>query len=189
MNEYEFESPSAVDNQGRQHRRAVVMLVRFSCSPTGMPVLLILVIQGCIWLNFPFPTITGKCHLLLRISNCFFHPDGREYRLLAIVIATLSGVAKSVMQFYRDAIVETLNFVSFLTTITCLILPICGFLIGSMTSGAPSSRASARALGCGTVISIIMVMFALPQILHRRASSTRDLAPVPSHHGKEIGSR
>ena len=63
-----------------------------------------------------------------------------------------------------DAIVETLNF-AFPTIITSgSILSICGFLIGSMTS-EPVIAGIGESLGRGTVISIIMVMFALPQIL------------------------
>ena len=39
----------------------VVMLVLlFTFNSAGMPVLLILLIQVCIGLNFSFPTITGK---------------------------------------------------------------------------------------------------------------------------------
>jgi cell division protein FtsW (lipid II flippase) len=61
---------------------------------------------------------------------------------------------------HRDAIVETLNF-AFPTIITSgSILSICGFLIGSMTS-EPVIAGIGESLGRGTVISIIMVMFAL----------------------------
>ena len=65
---------------------------------------------------------------------------------------------------HRDAIIETLNF-AFPTIITSgAIMSICGFLIGSMTSEAVIAGIG-ESLGRGTVISIIMVMFALPQIL------------------------
>ena len=64
----------------------------------------------------------------------------------------------------RSAIVETLNF-AFPTIITSgAIMSICGFLIGSMTS-EPVIAGIGESLGRGTVISIIMVMLALPQIL------------------------
>ena len=64
----------------------------------------------------------------------------------------------------RSAIVETLNF-AFPTIITSgAIMSICGFLIGSMTS-EPTIAGIGESLGRGTVISIIIVMFALPQIL------------------------
>ena len=81
----------------------------------------------------------------------------------AIVIASRYQELKGKMH-HRDAIVETLNF-AFPTIITSgSILSICGFLIGSMTS-EPVIAGIGESLGRGTVISIIMVMFALPQIL------------------------
>ena len=81
----------------------------------------------------------------------------------AIVIASRFQETKTKMH-HRDAIIETLNF-AFPTIITSgSILSISGFLIGRMTS-EPVIAGIGESLGRGTVISIIMVMFALPQIL------------------------
>ena len=64
----------------------------------------------------------------------------------------------------REAIIDTLNF-AFPTIITSgSILAICGFLIGSLTS-EPVIAGIGESLGRGTVISIFLVMFVLPQIL------------------------
>ena len=154
----------------------VVMLVLlFTFNSAGMPVLLILVIQGCIWLNFSFPTITGKYIFFLGylIVSSIQMGANIDY---AIVIASRYQELKSKMH-HRDAIVETLNF-AFPTIITSgSILSICGFLIGSMTS-EPVIAGIGESLGRGTVISIIMVMFALPQILLiGAASSIRPRSP------------
>ena len=60
--------------------------------------------------------------------------------------------------------IETLNF-AFPTIITSgAIMSICGFLIGNMTS-EPVIAGIGESLGRGTVISIFLVMFVLPQIL------------------------
>ena len=61
-NEYEFEKSFAVDNKvvSIVSVLVVMLVLLFTFNSAGMPVLLILVIQGCIWLNFSFPTITGK---------------------------------------------------------------------------------------------------------------------------------
>ena len=65
---------------------------------------------------------------------------------------------------HRDAIIETMNF-AFPTIITSgAIMSICGFLIGRMTSEAVIAGIG-ESLGRGTVISIFLVMFVLPQIL------------------------
>ena len=167
----------------------VVMLVLlFTFNSAGMPVLLILVIQGCIWLNFSFPTITGKYIFFLGylIVSSIQMGANIDY---AIVIASRYQELKSKMH-HRDAIVETLNF-AFPTIITSgSILSICGFLIGSMTS-EPVIAGIGESLGRGTVISIIMVMFALPQILligsgivDKTSFSVPSITEKKSGHGK-----
>ena len=167
----------------------IVLVLLFTSETYGeVPVLLILVIQGCIWLNFSFPTITGKYIFFLGylIVSSIQMGANIDY---AIVIASRYQELKSKMH-HRDAIVETLNF-AFPTIITSgSILSICGFLIGSMTS-EPVIAGIGESLGRGTVISIIMVMFALPQILligsgivDKTSFSVPSITEKKSGHGK-----
>ena len=163
-NEYEFEKSFAVDNKvvSIVSVLVVMLVLLFTFNSAGMPVLLILVIQGCIWINFSFPTITGKYLFFLGylIVSSIQMGANIDY---AIVIASRFQETKAKMH-HRDAIIETLNF-AFPTIITSgSILSISGFLIGRMTS-EPVIAGIGESLGRGTVISIIMVMFALPQIL------------------------
>ena len=163
-NEYDFEKSFAVDNKVVSIVSILIVMVvlLFTFNSAGMPVLLILVIQGCIWLNFSIPTIIGKYVFFLGylIVSSIQMGANIDY---AIVIASRYQELKGKMH-HRDAIIETLNF-AFPTIITSgAIMSICGFLIGSMTSEAVIACIG-ESLGRGTVISIIMVMFALPQIL------------------------
>ena len=163
-NEYEFEKSFAVDNKVVSIVSILIVMavLLFTFNSAGMPVLLILVIQGCIWINFSFPTITGKYLFFLGylIVSSIQMGANIDY---AIVIASRFQEAKTKMH-HRDAIIETLNF-AFPTIITSgSILSISGFLIGRMTS-EPVIAGIGESLGRGTVISILMVMFALPQIL------------------------
>ena len=163
-NEYDFEKSFAVDNKVVSIVSILVVMVvlLFTFKSAGMPVLLILVIQGCIWINFSFPAVTGKYlfYLSYLIVSSIQMGANIDY---AIVIASRYQELK-VKMAQRSAIVETLNF-AFPTIITSgAIMSICGFLIGSMTS-EPTICGIGESLGRGTVISIIMVMFALPQIL------------------------
>ena len=163
-NEYEFEKSFAVDNKVVSIVSILIVMavLLFTFNSAGMPVLLILVIQGCIWINFSFPTITGKYLFFLGylIVSSIQMGANIDY---AIVIASRFQETKAKMH-HRDAIIETLNF-AFPTIITSgSILSISGFLIGRMTS-EPVIAGIGESLGRGTVISIIMVMFALPQIL------------------------
>ena len=189
-NEYEFEKSFAVDNKvvSIVSVLVVMLVLLFTFNSAGMPVLLILVIQGCIWLNFSFPTITGKYVFFLGylIVSSIQMGANIDY---AIVIASRYQELKSKMH-HRGAIVETLNF-AFPTIITSgSILSICGFLIGSMTS-EPVIAGIGESLGRGTVISILMVMFALPQILligsgivDKTSFSVPSITEKKSGHGK-----
>ena len=163
-NEYDFEKSFARDNRVVSIVSILVVMavLLFTFNSAGMPVLLIVVIQGCIWINFSFPTLTGKYLFFLGylIVSSIQMGANIDY---AIVIASRFQELKTKME-HRDAIIETLNF-AFPTIITSgAIMSICGFLIGSMTS-EPVIAGIGESLGRGTVISIIMVMFALPQIL------------------------
>ena len=81
----------------------------------------------------------------------------------AIVISGRYMELKNKMS-HRDAIIQTMNL-SFPTIITSgSILAIAGGLIGQLSSEA-TIVGIGQALGRGTVISLIIVMFVLPQIL------------------------
>ena len=166
----------------------MVLVLVFTFMSVGLPILLILVIQGSIWINFTFPTVlhTNIFFMSYLIVTSIQMGANIDY---AIVIASRYQELKSKMH-HRDAIVETLNF-AFPTIITSgSILSICGFLIGSMTS-EPVIAGIGESLGRGTVISIIMVMFALPQILligsgivDKTSFSVPSITEKKSGHGK-----
>lgn len=81
----------------------------------------------------------------------------------AIVIASRYQELKNTMS-HRDAMIETLNF-AFPTVITSgTILAVAGTLIGQMTSEA-AIVGIGQSLGRGTIISMLFVLFVLPQIL------------------------
>lgn len=162
--EYDFEKSFAVDNTVVSILSVLIVLVvlLFTFKSAGMPILLILVIQGAIWINFSFPTITGKYlfYLAYLIVSSIQMGANIDY---AIVIASRYQELKTKMD-HRSAITETMNF-AFPTIITSgAIMSVSGFLIGSMTS-EPVIAGIGESLGRGTVISIILVMFVLPQIL------------------------
>lgn len=91
------------------------------------------------------------------------YPDGREYRLCHRYRQPLSGAQKHHVPPRRHDI-ETLNF-AFPTVITSgTILAVAGTLIGQMTSEAAIVGIGQR-LGRGTIISMLFVLFVLPQIL------------------------
>ena len=141
---------------------AVLVVLLFTFKSAGMPVLLIAVIQGCIWINFSFPAIQKDNLFFLGnlIVSSIQMGANIDY---AIVIAgrytELRGTKGK-----RDAIIETMNL-SFPTIITSgTMLAVAGTLIGKMTSDC-AIYGIGKCLGRGTIISLIVTMFVLPQIL------------------------
>lgn len=140
----------------------VLVVLLFTFMSAGMPVLLILVIQGAIWLNFTVPAITGSKVFFMSylIVSSIQMGANIDY---AIVISSRFNDLKNSMD-KKQAIIETMNF-AFPTIITSgTILAVAGMLIGKLTS-EPAICGIGDALGRGTIISIVLVMFVLPQIL------------------------
>ena len=140
----------------------VVIILLFTFKSAGLPVLLIVVIQGSIWINFSVPTIQHESLYFLGylIVNSIQMGANIDY---AIVISSHYSDLKKEMR-PKEAIIAALNeaFPTIFTSGT--ILAVAGALIGVMTTN-PVIAAIGTCLGRGTVISIVLVMAVLPQIL------------------------
>lgn len=163
-NEYDFKESFAVDNTVVSVVSILIVLVvlLFTFKSVGMPILLILVIQGCIWINFSIPAFTGTPLFFLSYLVVSSIQMGANIDY-AIVIGSRYMELKNEMD-HKHAIIETMNF-AFPTIITSgSILTVAGILIGQMTSEA-AIVGIGQSLGRGTILSILLVMFVLPQIL------------------------
>ena len=140
----------------------VVIILLFTFKSAGLPVLLIVVIQGSIWINFSVPTIQHESLYFLGylIVNSIQMGANIDY---AIVISSHYTDLKKEMR-PKEAMIAALNeaFPTIFTSGT--ILAVAGALIGVMTTN-PVIAAIGTCLGRGTVISIVLVMAVLPQIL------------------------
>lgn len=162
--EYDFQKAFATDNTVVSVVSILIVLVvlLFTFKSVGMPVLLIVVIQGSIWINFSIPAFTGTPLFFLSYLVVSSIQMGANIDY-AIVIASRYMDLKNQMS-RKEAIIETMNF-AFPTIITSgSILTVAGILIGQMTSEA-AIVGIGQSLGRGTILSIILVMFVLPQIL------------------------
>ena len=140
----------------------VTIILFFTFQSAGLPVLLVLTIQGSIWINFAVPSIEGQTVFFIAylIVSAIQMGATIDY---AIVISNRYLQLKQQMPL-KEAITETLNQ-SFPTIFTSgSILTCAGFLIGEIASDATVASIGV-ALGRGTLISIILVLFVLPQIL------------------------
>ena len=141
---------------------AVLVVLLFTFMSAGMPVLLIAVIQGAIWTNFAFPTIQNVNIFFMSqlIVSSIQMGANIDY---AIVISSRFMELKEEMP-KKQAIIETLNF-AFPTIITSgSMMVLAGFSIGQLSSDGAICGIG-QCLCRGTLISIFLVMFVLPQIL------------------------
>ena len=141
---------------------AVLVVLLFTFMSAGMPVLLILIIQGAIWINFSFPAIQNKNLFFMSylIVSSIQMGANIDY---AIVISGRFMELKDKMP-KKEAIIETMNF-AFPTIVTSgSMLALAGIFIGMMSSDGAICGIG-QCLGRGTILSIIIVMFVLPQIL------------------------
>lgn len=140
----------------------VIIVLLFTFKSAGLPVLLIIVIQGSIWINFSFPYLENSPLYFLSylIVNAIQMGANIDY---AIVISSHYTELKSKLR-PREAIVEALNeaFPTIFTSGT--ILAVAGALIEKLTTN-PIIASIGSCLSRGTMISIVLVLAVLPQIL------------------------
>ena len=140
----------------------VLVVLLFTFKSAGMPVLLIAVIQGCIWINFSCSTLQHQNIFFLGylIVSSIQMGANIDY---AIVIASRYTELRGYMD-RKDAIIDAMNL-SFPTIITSGPMLACaGITIGMLTSDVAIYNIG-QTLGRGTIISIFITMFVLPQIL------------------------
>jgi predicted RND superfamily exporter protein len=141
---------------------AVLVVLLFTFKSAGMPVLLIVVIQGCIWINFSIPAIQHDSLFFLGYLIVSSIQMGANIDYAIVIAGRYTDLRTSMGK--RDAIIDTMNL-SFPTIITSgTMLAVAGTLIGKMTSDC-AIYGIGKCLGRGTIISILITMFVLPQIL------------------------
>jgi len=140
----------------------VILVLLFTFQSAGLPVLLIVVIQGSIWINFSIPTLMGQPMYFLGylIVQALQMGANIDY---AIVISSHYQELKQHMP-HKEAIVHALN-AAFPTIFTSgTMMASAGLLIGNL-SAQPVVSIMGTCIGRGTIISIILVLCVLPSIL------------------------
>ena len=140
----------------------VMVILLFTFKSAGLPILLVLTIQGSIWINFSFPAITGTNMFFLSYLVVSSIQMGATIDY-AIVITNRYLDLKTRMD-RRQAVIQALNQ-SFPTVLTSgSVMSMAGFLIGNISTDATIGSVG-LALGRGTLTSILLVMTVLPQFL------------------------
>lgn len=140
----------------------VMVILLFTFQSAGLPVLLVMTIQGSIWVNFSLPYLQQEPVYFLGYLVVSAIQMGATIDY-AIVITSRYMELKRYMPI-KKAIVQTLNqaFPTILTSGSMLVA--AGFIINNISSNVVVA-AIGLALGRGTLTSIIMVLLMLPQTL------------------------
>ncbi len=140
----------------------VIIVLLFTFQSVGLPILLILVIQGSVWINFSFPYLQSSPLFFMSylIVSSIQMGANIDY---AIVISSRYQELKQMMP-PREAMIQTLNlaFPTILTSGT--ILASAGIIISQLTSEC-AIYGIGECLGRGTIISMLLVLGVLPGIL------------------------
>ena len=140
----------------------VIMILFFTFKNAGLPVLLILVIQGSVWMNFSVSTITGSSIFFLSYLIISSIQMGANIDYAIVISSRYMDLKKE--NDIKSAMRGALNF-AFPTVLTSgSILASAGFLI-SQLSTEPAIVSIGTTLCRGTLISMFLVMLVLPEIL------------------------
>lgn len=140
----------------------VVLVLVFTFKSSGLPILLILVIQGSVWINFSFPYLQDEPLFFLSYLVVSSIQMGANIDYAIVIANRYVDLRKQMPR--KKAIIESLNQ-AFPTIVTSgTILASAGILIGFLSTN-PSISSIGVCLGRGTLISIFLVMGILPQIL------------------------
>lgn len=140
----------------------VVLVLVFTFKSSGLPILLILVIQGSVWINFSFPYLQNEPLFFLSYLVVSSIQMGANIDYAIVIANRYVDLRKQMPR--KKAIIESLNQ-AFPTIITSgTILASAGILIGFLSTN-PAISSIGICLGRGTLISIFLVMGILPQIL------------------------
>lgn len=166
----------------------VIIILTFTFQSAGLPVLLISVIQASIWINFSFPYITGQGIYFLGFLIVSSIQMGANIDYAIIISSRYLALKKEMSP--RQAVIEALNQ-GFPTVITSgTILAVAGILIGFISTDGATSVLGTY-LGQGTIISVILVIFVLPQLLYlgdtiieRTSFKIKTIEPMYKSKGK-----
>jgi len=162
--EMDFKESFAIDNVVVSIVSILIVLVvlLFTFKSVAMPIVLIAVIQGAIWINFTFSAISQDPFFFLSYMIVSSIQMGANIDY-AIVAASRFLEIKDEMP-KEQAIIETMNFAFHTIFTSGSVMIAAGFLVGNITSSG-SIVSMGQGLFRGTCISVVLCLFVLPQVL------------------------
>ena len=140
----------------------VLIILFFTFKNILLPLVLILAIQGGIWINFVFPFLLGNPVMFIGYLIITAVQMGATIDY-AIVLTNRYRTTRHKFLNRFDAMAEAQN-ATFPTVLTSgLILTGTGFALSLLASGTVAAMGSL--LGIGTLVSLLVVLFVLPSLL------------------------
>lgn len=140
----------------------VMVVLFFTFQSAGVPFILILVIQGSIWMNFAYPTLQDTPIFFMSYLVVSSIQMGANIDYAIVITNRYLDLRQKMPK--TDAIKESLEL-AFPTIFTSgSILAAAGTAIGILSSDGAISGIGV-CLGRGTLLSIFLVMCILPQLL------------------------
>lgn len=137
----------------------IIMVIFRSLS---LPIILVAVIQGAIWIAMSSTLITGPIFFMSYIvATCILMGATIDY---GILMSTNYVQSRGVLD-KKEALYKAVK-ASMPTVFTSgMILTICGFVVGFI-SGQNSISTVGVLLGTGTLVSVVMITLVLPSVLY-----------------------
>lgn len=154
----------------------VLIILLFTFRNLGLPIILVLAIQGGIWINFVIPFLAGNSisfigYLIISAVQMGATID------YAIVLTNRYKTTKHLYVSKFEAMAQSENAV-FPTIITSgIILTVTGFTLGLASSGVVAGLGNL--LGVGTLTSMLVVLFVVPSLLLLTDKLTDKLDIIP----------
>ena len=137
----------------------IVMLVFRSLS---LPVVLVAVIQGAIWISMSTSLITGPMFFMSYIvATCILMGATIDYGILM----STNYIQYRATLDKKEALYRSVEAAMPTVFTSGMILTICGFVIGFISSQNAISTVGIL-LGKGTLVSVLMITLVLPSILY-----------------------
>ena len=137
----------------------IVMIIFRSLS---LPVILVAVIQGAIWISMSTSLITGPMFFMSYImATCILMGSTIDY---GILMSTNYVQYRNTMD-RKEALYRSVKSAMPTVFTSGLILTICGFVVGFIASQNSISTVGVL-LGKGTLVSVAMITVVLPSILY-----------------------
>lgn len=140
----------------------VLIVMVFTFQSAGIPIILILVIQGSIWINFSFPSLQNSPVFFMGYLVVSSIQMGANIDYAIVMTSRYTEGRKTKNKL--DAIKEALEL-AFPTIFTSGSILACAGIAISLLCSDPAVSSIGVALGRGTITSIILVMLILPQLL------------------------